>query len=167
VTLLLQFLQDWKLRRIGLDRQLKQIDLGHFEGLEQRFDLRFRGLGARRGRAGGQRPQRQEKLVLDPEFGHHRSGEVLHPRDRLVHRVEEFRAVIDQCLEDFLERRRILGRVIPELETDDREHLTGRRNGPLNELAARLLEGEEQFRSERERRAGPSRHTEKFATINH
>ena len=105
-------------------------------------------------RAGGQSPQSQEELVLNPELGHNRAGEVLHPRDRLVHRVEEFGAVIDQRLDDRLERGGILQRV-PELDADDREHLAGRRDGPLNELSARLLKRAEQFLSERQCSGGP------------
>jgi hypothetical protein len=110
-----------------------------------------------------------------------------------VHRVEESAAVVEQRLKDLLECGVIRRRGIPELEADDREHLTGRRNGPLNELsaprqardglrpskAARLLKCAEQFRPfdklraapssvegrrERQRSAGAEGHAKEFTT---
>jgi hypothetical protein len=64
------------------------------------------------------------------------------------------------------------------MEADDREHLTGRRNRPLNELPTRLQKGAEEFRPfdklraapskvegrERQRRAGAQRHAKKVTT---
>jgi hypothetical protein len=54
-----------------------------------------------------------------------------------VQHVDHLAAVGGEGLEDLLDRGAIRG---PRPEADDREHLTGRRNGPLNELPARLLE---------------------------
>jgi hypothetical protein len=55
----------------------------------------------------------------------------------------------------------------PPGDADDGEHLTGGRDGPLNELAARLLQGAEQLGRERQRSAGTGGHSEKSATIDH
>jgi hypothetical protein len=81
-----------------------------------------------------------------------------------VHRVEEAAAVIDQGLEDLLERVGIQGRAVPELDADDREHLTGRWNGSLNQLSARLLKRAEQLRGERHRSAGREGGAKKVTT---
>ena len=153
------------MRRVGLARHMDQVDLGHLEPRERRLDLRFRGGGAglRRAARGNARDD-QEELVLNPELVGNRGGDLLRPRDRLVHRVEESAAVVDQRLEDLLERGVIRGVRVPELEADDREHLTGRRNGPLNELSARLLKCAEQLRSERQRSAGAEGRAKKFTT---
>ena len=82
-----------------------------------------------------------------------------------MQRVEDSAAVVGKRLEDLLERGVIRApRVVRERESDDREHLTGRRNGPLNELSARLLKCAEQLRRERQRSAGAEGRAKKFAT---
>jgi hypothetical protein len=78
-----------------------------------------------------------------------------------VQHVDDSAAVVDQRLEDLLDRGAIRG---SWPEADDREHLTGRRDGPLNELSARLLKYAEQLRSERQRSAGAEGHAKPFTT---
>jgi hypothetical protein len=85
-----------------------------------------------------------------------------------VHRVEDSAAVVGKRLEDLPERGVIRApRMVAERQSDGREHLTGRRDGPLNELSARLLKCAEQLRSERDCSAGAEADSEKFATVDH
>ena len=78
------------------------------------------------------------------------------PRPAVQH-VDDSAAVVDQRLEDLLRPRRLSDPCRAAAEADDREHLTGRRNGPLNERSRRLLMCAEQLRSERQRSAGAER----------
>ena len=111
--------------------------------------------------------RRPEELVLNPELVGRRDVELLVRRVD-VHRVVDSAAVVGKRLEDLLERGVIRARrVVAERESDGREHLTGRRNGPLNELSARLLKCAEQLRRERQRSAGAEGDAKKFATIDH
>ena len=113
---------------------------------------------AGRERAGGDaHGRRPEDLVLNPELAGNRARRPAPPWPA-VHHVDDPAAVVDQRLEDLLERGGIgAGRSRPT-EADDREHLTGRRNGPLNELSALLLlQCAEQLRRERQRSAGAER----------
>src|SRR5207253_1332568 len=108
--------------------------------------------GLRRGVA-GRSPRRPEQLVLNPELVRSSDMELLRCRVDVV-RVEDSAAVVGKRLEDLLECGVIRApRVIAERQAEGREHLTGRRNAPLNELAARLLKPKcaEQLRSERQR----------------
>src|SRR4051812_46729637 len=115
----------------------------------------MRFLGSRRGSRGagaaaaGDAPQRQEELVLNPELVDNRGGGLLRLRVILVLRVEHSATVADKRAQDRLERGGIRApRVVREPESDDREHLTSRRNGPLNQLSALLkLQCAEQLRS--------------------
>ena len=135
---------------------------------QPRVDVRFHGGGAGlRGPSGGRTPRRPEDLVLNPELVGNRGVELLRVPVP-VHRVEDPAAVVDHRLEDLLERGVIRARrVVRERESDDREHLTGRRNGPLNERSARLLKCTEQLRRERQRSAGAGGDSKKFATVDH
>ena len=87
---------------------------------------------------------------------------------RAVHRVEDSAAVVEKRLEDLLERGGIRARrVVRERESDDREHLTGRRDGPLNELSALLLKCAEQPRRQRQCRAAADGDSKEIATSDH
>ena len=88
----------------------------------------------------------------EPPARCNRGGDLL-GRTVAVHRVDEPAAVVDQRLEDLLDRGVIWRCGVPEMQADDREPLTGRRNGPLNQLAARLLECSQEIRRERQRSA--------------
>ena len=100
----------------------------------------FTRVGLRRGGCRGGPSRRPEELVLNPELVGSRDVELLRCR-AAVHRVEDSAAAVGKRLEDLLERGVIRApRVVAERESEGREHLTGRRNGPLNELSARLLQ---------------------------
>jgi hypothetical protein len=83
-----------------------------------------------------------------------------------VHGIEDPAAAVGQRLEDLLERGGI-NDVVPPAKSDHREHLTGGRDGPLDQLSARLLEGAEQRRRERQRGACAEGGSEELATIDH
>jgi hypothetical protein len=57
--------------------------------------------------------------------------------------------------------------MVAERESEGREHLTGRRNGALNELSALLLKGPEKLRRDCQRSARTGGDSKKFATIYH
>ena len=181
--LLLHLPQDGEVRRhVGAGPHHDQVDLGHLERRELLLDRRSHGGGVglrRRAGVSGQdgdrdgQGRRPEELVLNPELVGSRAGALL-PRRPAVQHVDDFAAVVEQRLEDLLDRgdirglRRHRGHRGPRPEADDREHLTGRRNGPLNELSARLLlKCAEQLRRERQRSAGAGGDSEEFATIDH
>jgi hypothetical protein len=85
-----------------------------------------------------------------------------------VQGVEDPAAVVGERPQDFLERGVIRARrVVRERESDDREHLTGRRDGPPDERGPGLLDGAEQLRGERQRGAGAERDAEEVATTDH
>src|SRR5688572_23164680 len=91
-----------------------------------------------------------------------------------MHHVDDFAAVVQKRLEHRLDRgdirglRRHRGATHgPRREADDRQHLTGGWDRPLNELSALLLECAEQLRTERQCSAGAKGDSEKFATIDH
>ena len=76
--------------------------------------LRRRGPGQDGGGDGqGRRP---EELVLNPELVGSRAGDLL-PRRPAVQHVDDFAAVVDQRLEDLLDRGAIRGRPRPKLMT--------------------------------------------------
>jgi hypothetical protein len=99
---------------------------------------------------------------LNPELVGSCPGDLLPPA---VRKVNDLAAVVEQRLEDFLHPRVV--RFLLRVEADDREHFTGRRDGPLNELSLRVLKCAEQLGCERQRSAGASSYSKKFATIDH
>jgi hypothetical protein len=142
-------------RRVDLGRQHDQIEPGYLELRQPHLDVRFRGGGPRAagapGAAGGDAACRPEELVLNPELDGKVGLELFRGRAG-VHRVEDSAAVVGKRPEDLLEAGGIRARgVVRERESDDREHLAGGRNGPLNELSARRPLCPEQLRSERQR----------------
>ena len=92
-------------------RHHDQVDLGHLERRELRLDLRFHGGGVELAAAGRRaRPagadghgRRPEELVLNPELVGSRAGGLL-PRRPAVQHVDDSAAVVEQRLEDLLER---------------------------------------------------------------
>ena len=166
------------MRRVDLRwASMTRSILERLEPRQQRVDVRFHEAGPEparatggAGAAGRDTPRRPEELVLDPELVGNRGVELLRGRVA-VHRVEDSAAVVDKRLEDLLERGGIRARhVVRERESDDREHLTGGRNGALNELSARLLkclQCAEQLRRERQRSASADGDSEKVATVDH
>jgi hypothetical protein len=85
-----------------------------------------------------------------------------------VLRVEDSAAVAGKGLEDLPERGVIRApHVVRERESDGREHLAGRWDGPLNEPSLRLLKCAKQLRRERQRSAGAEGDAEKVATADY
>ena len=99
---------------------------------------------------------------MNPELDGSRPGDLLPPA---VWEVDDSATVVEQRLEDFLHPGAI--RFLRGIEADYREHLAGRRDGPLDHLSARQLQGAEQLRRERQRYAGTSGYSKEFATIDH
>jgi hypothetical protein len=147
--------------------------------------MRFDGCRVWRRRRLGRRregqPCRPEDPVLNPEIPGNHAGDLLPLGHR---RVEDSAAVVDHRFHDRLEHGVRLGRRVdhvhqvrqpgvvldrPPSDTNDGEHLTGGRDGPLNELSARLLQPKcaEQLGRQRQRSAGAGGHSEKSASIDH
>jgi hypothetical protein len=161
---LLLFLQGREGRLIGCGRQHDQVDPGHLEPRQQRIDVRLHEVGLQRDVARGS-SRRPEKLVLNPELGGRRDVELLRRRAD-VHRVVDSASPIGKRLEDLRERGVIRApRVVTERESEGRDHLASRRNGPLNELPARLLKCAEQLGTERQRSAGAKGGSKELATV--
>ena len=107
--------------------------------------------------------RRPEDLVLNPELAGNRAGDLLR-RGAAVHHVEDSAAVVDQRLEDLLQRG-VIPRHVPPADADDREHFTGRRDRPANELSLRLLKCAEQLRGERQRSAGAGGESQEITAV--
>jgi hypothetical protein len=108
--------------------------------------------------------RRPEQLVLNPELAGSRTGDVL---PRAMQHVDDFAAVVEQRLEDFLHP--CVVRCFLRAEAHDREHFAGRRDGPLNELSPRLLKVKcaKELRRERQRSASAGGDSKELATIHH